>query len=250
MKYLLILICCFHSAHASEAIKLLINGGAQEQTQFFVLPISYEGDGLNPSYEVEEAIKVAISGAGLFSTSARMQPPQNTNNNSQWQFLGIRFVLSGHLFEQDNSIILRLDVQDTLTQKGLQVSSVLLPKQLKFSVQMFADQVYRTLFYAAHTNLDSFEILQNEDPDLTNYMHGIVKAFKNKWQKTDHSGECLVHINQMPGGGIFTHKLQKNCFETQAFAEEIDALMGEIDALPYEHYQEQFNKNIHITFNR
>lgn len=250
MRCLLFFLCCFSSAQASDPITLLIKGGVQEKTQFYVLPITYEGDGVNPSYEVEEAIKVAISGAGLFSTSSRLKPPQNPNSSSQWQFMGVRFVLSGHLFESKNNVMLRLSVQDTLTQEGLQVSSVLLPNQLKFSAQMFADQVYRTLFYASHTNLNTFKILENENTALTNYMHGIVKSFKSQWLKTENKGECLVHINQMPGGGIFTHKLQKNCYQNLAFAEEIDDLLQKVEFLPYEHYQEQFNKNIHITFTR
>ncbi len=250
MKTILFILCSISQALASEPITLLLSGGFQEKTQFYVLPITYEGDGINPSYEVEEAIKVAISGAGLFTMSARLKPPENTQNSSHWQFLGVRFVLSGHLFEKDNNIILRLHVQDTLTGQGLQVSSALLANQLKFSAQLFADQIYRTLFYAAHTNLNTFEILQNEDTALTNYMHGIVKTFKNQWQKSDNKGECLAYINQLPGGGIFTHNLQENCFENPGFAEEIDQLLQQTEALPYEHYQQQFNKNIHITFTR
>ncbi|WP_154222822.1 hypothetical protein [Marinicella rhabdoformis] len=250
MKYLLLLLCFLNTAHANAPIKLLIKGGVQEKTQFYVLPITYKGDGVNPSYEVEEAIKVAISGAGLFSMSSRLKPPQNVENLNQWNFLGVRFILTGQLFEEKNSLILRLSVQDTLTQKGLQVSSVLMPDRLKFSVQLFADQVYRTLFYAAHTNLDTFEIMQNEDTALTNYMHSIVKTFKNAWSKTDNKGSCLVHINQMPGGGIFTHNMQENCFHNQTFAEEISEMVQQVEVLPYEHYQEQFNKSIHITFSR
>ncbi len=250
MKYLFLLILCLNTAFASDSIDLLLKGGAKEKTMFFVLPISSVGAGVNPSSEVEEAIKVAISGAGLFSMSARMKAPENTESTTHWQLLGVRFVLSGHLFEQDDNIILKLSVQDTLTQQGLQVSSVLLPKQLKFSAQMFADQVYRTLFYAAHTNLNTFEILQNEDPALTNYMHGIVKTFKKHWKDSDNKGECLVKINQLPGGGIFTHKLQENCFNRQSFADEIEDLMQQVETLPYEHYQKQFNKNINITFTR
>lgn len=250
MKYLMFLFCCFNSAHANDPINLLIKGGAQEKTQFYVLPITYKGDGVNPSYEVEEAIKVAISGAGLFSMSSRLKAPKNINNASQWQFLGVRFVLSGELFEDDNNVMLKLNVQDTLTQEGLQVSSVLLPNQLKLSAQLFADQVYRTLFYASHTNLNTFEILQNEDAALTNYMHGIVITFKNEWSKPNHKGECLVHINQMPGGGIFTHKLQSNCYQNKAFADEISEMIQHVEALPYEHYQAQFNKSIHILFAR
>ncbi len=248
----LYLFLCLFAAEilANDDYELLVLGDRSQPVSFYLLPMSYQGEGVNPSYEVEEAIKVALSSAGLFTMPLRTQVPSDTENLSAWQMQNIRFVLTGHLFEHNNSLSLRLHVQDTFLNDGFAITGILIPDQLRTSAGMFADQIYRSFFYAAYTTRKTLQELENENAALTNYLHHIVKTYKSHWQSGDARGECLVDIQQLPGGDVFTHKMQKNCFANEAFAAEIQSLLDQVQQLPYEHHKAQFNKYLHITFSR
>lgn len=247
----LYLILFFFAAQvAADDYELLVLGDAHQTVHFHIQPFVYTGDGLNPSYEVEEAIKVALSSARLFAMPLRTQVPQDPKNLQAWQVAGVRFVINGTLFEEQKAMMLRLSIQDTLLDDGFTITGVLLPDQLRTSAGLFADQIYRSMFYAAYTNRKTLQELQNENPALTNYLHHIVQTYKRHWQPGNSRGECLVNIQQLPGGDVFTQKLQNNCFQNMAFAQDIEQLLAEVAQLPYENHEDEFNKSLRITFSR
>ncbi len=229
-------------------VKLLVLGGENTPVKFVTLPFSYQGEGLSPAVAVEDHIVQALSSTGLFSMPYRYEKPANVENLTAWQFAGIRYVLSGRLIEEKGMLTLRLSIDDTL---GLQptISSVILnPDQLTLSTQMFADQVYRSLFYATFTNEVEKQYLANENPTLTRYLNQLVMTFKQAWKNDVAKGSCTVEIQQMPGGVPFKSSLNKDCFIDQAMSAEIDQALDSVEVLPYENYQSVFERNLQIEF--
>ncbi len=238
------------SVWANDNYELLIVGDSNQPVKFYLLPFSYEGKGINASYEIEEAIKVALSSAGLFSMPMRIEPPQHPIKNTKWRLHDIRFVIEGKLYEQKDSIVLHLAIYDTLLQNGYTLSGALVPNQLQTSAGLFADSVYRSFFYAAFTNRKTLQEVEHEDSTQTNYLHHIVQTYKSHWSPGETHGECLVNLQQLPGGNVLTYELQANCFQNKIFAEEILSLLKRVEQLPYTRYEEQFSKNLAITFSR
>ncbi|TDR23454.1 hypothetical protein C8D91_0315 [Marinicella litoralis] len=226
----------------------MVLGGQHTPVKFVALPFSYQGSGLSPAVAVEDLIVQALSSTGLFSMPYRYDVPANTNNMMAWQFNGIRYVLQGQLIEADKMLTLRLSIDDTL---GLQptISRVILnPEQLTLSSQMFADQVYRSLFYATFTNDTEKQYLANENPVLTRYLNQLVMTFKAAWVNDQGKGSCTVDIQQMPGGVPFKSELNEDCFLDRALPNEIQQALESIEVLPYENYQTVFERNLKIEF--
>ena len=247
MKFVFYSILLFGSVVHAE-MKLMVLGGHNTPVKFVALPFSYQGTGLSPAVAVEDHIVQALSSTGLFSMPYRYEKPLNINNLTAWQFAGIRYVLSGQLFEEGGLLTLRLSIDDTL---GLQptISTVILnPDQLSLSSQMFADQVYRSLFYATFTNDTEKQYLAHENPVLTRYLNHLVVTFKAAWINSEVKGTCTVDIQQMPGGVPFKSEFSENCFEDSALALEIQQALASIEVLPYENYQTVFEKNLQIEF--
>ncbi len=240
------LLLCFSAVKAE--VKLLVLGDNNTPVKFVALPFSYQGSGLSPAVAVEDHIVQALSSTGLFSMPYRYDKPTDTSNMMAWQFSGIRYVLQGQLVEADDMLTLRLSIDDTL---GLQptISTVILnPNQLTLSSQMFADQVYRSLFYATFTNDTEKQYLANENPTLTRYLNQLVVTFKGAWLNHQAKGSCTVEIQQMPGGVPFKSELNEDCFVDRAMALEIQQTLARIEVLPYESYQSVFEKNLQIEF--
>ena len=247
MTKILLLMLMFSSLARAD-IELLIVGSKNQPVQFVVLPFKYTGSGLSPAVAVENYIVQALSSTGLFSMPYRYEKPGNEENMMAWQLAGIRYVLQGEITEEKTMLWLKLTIADTL---GLQptVSSVILnPEQLQLSTQMFADQVYRSLFYATFTNDTEKQYLDNENPTLTRYLNQLVMSFKNAWQSNESDGVCTVKIQQMPGGVPFTSQLQKDCFVNKNSANEIQQVVSSVETLPYENYQAVFEKNLTVKF--
>ncbi|WP_223789964.1 hypothetical protein [Marinicella meishanensis] len=246
MKWVLFLLCQVWVCHAE--IDLLVVGDSQQPVQFVVLPFTYEGSQLSPAVTVESHLTQALSSTGLFSMPFRYEAPADVDNMLAWELAGIRYVIAGELVEQNDLLVLRLTINDTL---GLQptLSSVLLnPRQLELSSQMFADQVYRSLFYATFTNDPDKQYLNNENATLTRYLNQLVMLFKGAWEHNQVPGTCTVDIQQMPGGVPFKSTLQVDCFEQPALAAEVQAALERVDVLPYEHYQEVFARDLVLHF--
>lgn len=246
MKWVLILTMQVWVCHAE--IDLLVVGDGQHPVQFVVLPFTYEGSELSPAVTIESHITQALSSTGLFSMPFRYDAPVEADNMLAWQMAGIRYVIAGDLYEQGESLVLRLTIHDTL---GLQptLSSVLLnPRQLELSSQMFADQVYRSLFYATFTNDTDKQYLNNENATLTRYLNQLVMVFKGAWLDNQVPGTCTVDIQQMPGGVPFKSHLQVDCFEQPALANEVKAALERVEVLPYEQYQDVFVKDLVLHF--
>ena len=230
------------------AVELLVVGDRDRPVQFVVLPFTYQGEGFSPAISVEQHIIQALSSTGLFSMPFRYEAPVDPDNLLGWELAGIRYVLNGRLEAVNQSLLLRLTITDTL---GLQptISTVLLnPEQLQLSSQMFADQVYRSLFYATFTNDQESQYLNNENPTMTRYLNQLVMAFKMAWQNNSSAGTCTVDVQQMPGGMPFKSRLQQDCFEGGHMGEEIQALMDDLEVLPYEKYQDVFVKDLTVQF--
>ncbi len=199
MRFILLLMLLFSSLSKAD-IELLVVGGANQPVQFVALPFTYHGNGLSPAVTVENYMVQALSSTGLFSMPYRYEQPADINNMMAWQLADIRYVLQGEITEKQSMLWLKLTISDTL---GLQptISSVILNQnQLQLSTQMFADQVYRSLFYATFTNDVDKQYLDNENPTLTRYLNQLVMTFKNSWLAADGAGSCTVEIQQMPGG--------------------------------------------------
>lgn len=240
------MLLCFSVVKAE--LELLIVGGSLAPVKFVVLPFSYEGSGLSPAVAVEDYMVKALSSTGLFSMPYRYDQPENINNMMAWQFTGIRYVLQGRLVETEGVLTLRLSIDDSL---GLQptISSVILnPDQLALSSQMYADQVYRSLFYATFTNDTEKQYLANENPTLTRYLNQLVLTFKNNWHNTSGQGTCQVKLQQLPGGLVFKYKLNDECLQNQQLSTEIEQLFESIQMLPYDKYQSVFSKNLSLQF--
>ena len=230
------------------AVELLVVGDRDRPVQFVVLPFTYQGEGFSPAISVEQHIIQALSSTGLFSMPFRYEAPVDPDNLLGWELAGIRYVLNGRLEAVNQSLLLRLTITDTL---GLQptISTVLLnPEQLQLSSQMFADQVYRSLFYATFTNDQESQYLNNENPTMTRYLNQLVMTFKLAWQDNLSACTCTVDIQQMPGGVPFRSRLQQDCFEGGHLGEEIQALMDDLEVLPYEKYQDVFVKDLTVQF--
>jgi hypothetical protein len=233
---------------ARADIELLIVGSKNKPVHFVLLPFTYKGGGLSPAVTVENNIIQALSSTGLFTMPYRYEKPANEENMMAWQLTGIRYVIQGEITEEGSMLWLRLTIADTL---GLQptISGVILnPEQLQLSTQMFADKVYRSLFYATFTNDTEKQYLDNENPTLTRYLNQLVMSFKNAWQSDEGEGICTVNIQQMPGGIPFTSRLQEDCFASKNFANRIQQAMSSVETLPYENYQDVFEKNLTVKF--
>lgn len=236
--------CCFKT---QADVELLIVGGDQQPVQFVALPFEYFGIGFSPAVTVENHIVQALSSTGLFSMPFRYEQPQDLSNMLAWQLAGIRYVLQGEIHEVKQTLTLKLTISDTL---GLQptLSAVINPKQLELSSQMFADQVYRSLFYATFTNYNDMQYLDQENPTLTRYLNQMVVQFKMAWQVQGAQGACTVDVQQMPGGIPFKSELQKDCFTEPKLATEIQQTLDQVGILPYEKYQSVFEKNLKLQF--
>lgn len=247
MIRVLLLMLIFGSM-AKADIELLIVGSNNQPVQFVLLPLTYTGGGLSPAVAIENHIIEALSSTGLFTMPFRYEKPANEENMMAWQLAGIRYVIQGEITEEESKLWLRLTMADTL---GLQptISAVILnPEQLRLSTQMFADQVYRSLFYATFTNDSEKQYLADENPTLTRYLNQLVMSFKNAWQSRGSKGVCTVNIQQMPGGVPFKSRLQKDCFINRNLADEIKQAMSSLEILPYENYQTVFEKNLTVKF--
>ncbi|MCB1582569.1 MAG: hypothetical protein R3E90_13360 [Marinicella sp.] len=229
-------------------IELLIIGGANQPVQFVALPFKYQGQGLSPAVTVENYMTQALSSTGLFSMPYRYDQPIDINNMMAWQLSGVRYVLQGEIIEEKSLLWLKLTISDTLGLQPTFSSVILNPDQLKLSTQMFADQVYRSLFYATFTNEADKQYLNNENPTLTRYLNQLVMTFKNAWKYQGTEGQCTVELQQIPGGVPFTSKLQEDCFENSGLASEIQHVLAAVEFLPYDQYQTVFEKKLTLKF--
>ena len=244
-SWLSLLFCCLT---AQADVELLIVGGDQQPVQFVALPFAYFGDGFSPAVTVENHIVQALSSTGLFSMPFRYQQPQDMNNMLAWQLAGIRYVLQGEIHEFKQSMTLKLTINDTLGLQPTLSAVILNPKQLELSSQMFADQVYRSLFYATFTNYNDMQYLDQENPTFTRYLNQMVVQFKTAWQPEGAVGTCTVEVQQMPGGVPFKSELQKDCFVDPELADEIQQTLDQVGILPYDNYQTVFEKNLQLQF--
>ena len=229
-------------------VELLVVGDAEHPVKFVALPFTYEGTGLSPAVTVENHIVQALSSTGLFTMPYRYTAPVDPANMLAWQLEDIRYVIQGRLFESGQMLMLRLTINDTLGLQPTLSSVVLNPDQLALSTQMFADQVYRSLFYATFTNDNEKQYLNNEDPTLTRYLNQLVMTFKRAWQNNQADGTCTVDIQQMPGGLPFKSTLRENCFIDPDLATEIQTVLDDIELLPYDRYQEVFERELVVQF--
>lgn len=247
MRFILLLMLAFSSVSKAD-IELLIIGDANQPVQFVALPFTYNGTGLSPAVTVENYIIQALSSTGLFSMPYRYNQPKDINNMTAWQLEGIRYVLQGEISEENAILWLRLTISDSLGLQPILSSVILNTQQLQLSTQMFADQVYRSLFYATFTNDHEKQYLDNENPTLTRYMNQLVMTFKSAWLQGEGVGTCTVDIQQMPGGVPFKSKLQKDCFIDNRMATAIEMALADVKTLPYNQYQDVFEKNLTIKF--
>jgi len=233
---------------AQADVELLVVGGDKQPVQFVALPFEYFGAGFSPAVTVENHIVQALSSTGLFSMPFHYDQPQDVNNMLAWQLAGIRYVLQGEIHEVKQTLTLKLTISDTLGLQPTLSAVILNPKQLELSSQMFADQVYRSLFYATFTNYNDMQYLDHENPTLTRYLNQMVVQFKMAWQALGAAGTCTVDIQQMPGGVPFKSELQQDCFTEPKLAVEIQQALGQVGILPYEKYQSVFEKNLQLQF--
>ncbi len=249
-RWLLIIFYSFtaQSFTAKADVELLIVGGNNQPVQFVALPFEYFGSGYSPAVTVENHIIQALSSTGLFSMPFRYQQPHDAGNMLAWQLAGIRYVLKGEIHEVKQTLTLKLTINDTLGLQPTLSAVILNPKQLELSSQMFADQLYRSLFYATFTNYNDMQYLDQENPTLTRYLNQLVMHFKMAWQAKGATGSCTVDVQQMPGGVPFKTELQKNCFIQPNLAAEIQQTLDEVGNLPYEKYQSVFEKNLQLQF--
>ncbi len=246
MKRWLLLLFCISSAQAE--IELLIVGGDQQPVKFVALPFEYFGSGYSPAVTVENHIVQALSSTGLFSMPFRYEKPQDVNNMLAWQLAGIRYVLQGEIHEVQQTLTLNLTISDTLGLQPTLSAVILNPEQLELSSQIFADQIYRSLFYATFTNYKEKQYLNQENATLTRYLNQLVIQFKTAWQAQDSQGTCTVDVQQMPGGVPFKSELRKDCFDDAYLAIEVQLALDQAGTLPYEKYQSVFDKNITFSF--
>lgn len=229
-------------------VELLIVGGKQQPVYFVTLPFTYHGQGLSPAVTVENHIVQALSSTGLFSMPFRYEQPHDVDNMLAWQLAGIRYVLQGEIHELNNNLSLILTISDTLGLQPTLSRALLNPKRLELSSQMFADQVYRSLFYATFTNDNDKQYLEHEDPLLTRYLNQLVMQIKNHWFNVNGRGVCQVNLQQLPGGAIFKHQLNESCHANNELHTEIEAVFERLTQLPYDNYQPVFIKNIQLEF--
>jgi hypothetical protein len=229
-------------------VELLVVGDHNNPVKFVLLPIEYHGSDLSPSVTVEDSIVQALSSTGLFSMPFRYDQPEDINHMIAWQLAGIRYVLQGEIYEVHDSIALKLTIYDTLGLQPTISTALLNPKQIALSSQMFADQVYRSLFYATFTNDQEKQYLNHENPTLTRYLNHLVMTFKQAWSNNHTTGTCTVDIQQMPGGVPFKNQLDKDCFLNSELAAEIQQVLATVERLPYDPYQEVFEKNLRVQF--
>lgn len=143
---------------------------------------------------------------------------------------------------------LNLTIHDTLTQRPTLSTVVLNPEQLELSIQLFADQVYRSLFYSTFTNDENKPYLTNENPLLTRYLNQLVLHFKGAWENHSNTGYCSVKIEQMPGGVTFKSQLLDDCFHNTDMAKSIQKALANAHSSPYAGYHEVFDKNLTLRF--
>ena len=241
-------ILCFWLAVADAEIELLIVGDQQNPVKFVVLPFSYIGTGISPAVSIENHIIQALSSTGLFSMPYRYDQPEDVGNMLAWQMSGIRYVLQGELLEARESLSLQLNIYDTLGLKPTASQVLLNTHQITLGSQMFADQVYRSLFYATFTNDPDKQYLSNENPTLTRYLNQLVVTFKLAWINHQNDGTCSVDIQQMPGGVPFKSELNEDCFVDSQLAQEIQETLDGVERLPYDQYQDVFEKNLKLRF--
>ncbi len=246
MKIALLMLFCSLTARAE--VELLIVGGHQQPVQFVTLPFTYFGKGYSPALTIENHIVQALSSTGLFTMPLRYEQPHDKGNMLAWQLAGIRYVLLGEIHEDDQSLHLKLTINDTLGLQPTLSVVILNPKQLAFSSQMFADQLYRSLFYATFTNYNDKQYLDHENPTLTRYLNQLVMQFKMAWQNQGAQGVCTVDLQQIPGGVPFESSLQEDCFTVPELAAEVQTALDQVGILPYANYQSVFEKNLRLQF--
>lgn len=246
MKIWIGLVFFSFTTHAD--VELLIVGGENQPVYFVALPFEYFGTGVSPAVTIESHLVQALSSTGLFSMPFRYDQPHDLSHMLAWQLAGIRYVIQGEIHESEQSLSLQLTISDTLGLQPTTSRVILNPSQLQLSSQMYADQVYRSLFYATFTNDIDKQYLDHENPLLTRYLNHLVLAFKTAWQADGARGVCSVNLQQMPGGVPFKSELQKNCFSDLKLAAEVQEVMNQVDLLPYQNYQSVFEKNLQLQF--
>ena len=236
------------SSLAVAETELWIVGDQSEPVRFVVLPFDYSGEKTSPTVLIEDSIKQALSSTGLLSMPATLSLPENPYDMFYWQLYGVRFVIHGHVFEQDHQLLLRVSIYDSFGLEPMDATMVLMPDQLQYSLQQAADRLYRSLFYATFTGNTQLRYLDAEDSKLTAYLHQLIQVFKFNWNSHLKTGFCDVSLEQLPGGVIFEKRLGNNCFQTEGLAEEIEATLTAIESLPYDRYREQFLRKLTLHF--
>lgn len=240
----------FWSGWLSANTELLIVGDRSQPVSIVVLPMTYQGDGLSPTVTIENALTQALSSTGLFTMPMRYTVPEDPEDLLAWRLIDVRFVISGQVVETEQNLMLNLSIQDTLGLRPTLSSAALNPDTLGLSVQAFADQLYRSLFYATFTNDNDKQYLVNENPTLTRYLNALISHIKGHWREGPIAGQCQVQLKQLPGGDVFKHKLLTGCFDNPAFGRDIERLFEDLNTLPYEGYQDVFIKDLLLTFVR
>ena len=233
---------------ATEQTELWIVGDQSEPIHFVVMPFDYSGDKTSPTVLIEDSLKQALSSTGLMTMPARISMPENPLDMFYWQFHDVRFVIQGHVYEQDKQLLMNLNIYDSFGLEPMTASLVLLPDQIHFSLQQVADRMYRSLFYATFTGSNTLRYLNDEDPQLTAYLHQLIQTFKFNWESHLTTGFCDVELEQLPGGVIFEQKLGGNCFQTAGLAAEIENMLASIEYLPYDRYRDQFKRKLKLRF--
>ncbi|WP_395377430.1 hypothetical protein [Marinicella sp. W31] len=235
-------------AVAADETELWIVGDQSEPVRFVVLPFDYSGEKTSPTVLIEDTIKQALSSTGLLSMPSRVSFPENPHDMYYWQFNNVRYVIHGHIFEQDHQLLMKISVYDSYGLEPMDASMILIPDQLQFSLQQAVDRLYRSIFYATFTGDIQLRYLYDEDTRLTAYLHQLIQVFKFNWNSAFNGGMCDVNLEQLPGGTIFEQRLGSNCFQTDGLAEEIEETLTAIDPLPYDRYRKQFQRKLKLHF--
>lgn len=248
MYVTLLLVLMSSLVAAANETELWIVGDRSEPVRFVVMPFNYSGDKTSPTVLIEDGIKQALSSTGLLTMPATVSLPDNPHDMYYWQFNDVRFVIYGHVYEQEQHLLLNISVYDSFGLEPMDASMILMPDQIHFSLQQVADRLYRSLFYATFTGNSQLRYLDNEDPQLTAYLHQLIQVFKFNWNSALSSGFCDVDLEQLPGGVIFEQRLGGNCFMTEGLAAEIEETLVAIESLPYDRYRDQFKRKIKLHF--
>lgn len=243
--FVLSLVLMTWSLPAHLTPKFIIIGGADNPVGVIMRPLNYEGNGISPAVVIEDILVAQLSQSGLFHQPWQLKSRDKWNLH-HWRLAGVRYLISGRIEENEQSIHLHLTITDTLGTTPTNVWVELNGDAWQQATRVFARQLLYSLFYATYTDDINSQYLNDTEPEETRYWIALVQTIKSHWHNRQVRGECRVNVTQLPGGQVQSYVFAEQCDED--FVVELQTLFEQLTELPYGGFNAPFAQNFTVNF--